>query len=69
MRFFAIIFLCISLTSCFKVAYQCKEWKREGDFFATDESCTKCIDSLGPNKDAVRGCAMALDATTMMTGS
>lgn len=46
---------------------QCHSWRTDGDFFVTTNSCIQCVQQLGPNKDAVRGCAMGLDAASLLT--
>lgn len=45
---------------------QCASWRDQGLIYSTVESCEKCIDAVGRNVDAVRGCAMGMDAATLM---
>lgn len=47
---------------------QCRDWQSEGDFYASMDACTKCVAQLGDNKEAVKGCALGLDASRLMGG-
>jgi hypothetical protein len=55
-------------TSCSVTESQrCKKWRAEGDFYATQESCIRCLDTLGSgNKEAVKGCALGMDASKLL---
>jgi hypothetical protein len=47
----------------------CNRWMSEGDFYSTMDSCEQCVAQLGSgSKDAVKGCAMGVDATGLLGG-
>lgn len=67
MRKIIFLLVVISVSGCsLASSVQCKKWRREGLLFSTLESCQKCIDAVGSNVDAVRGCAMGMDAATLI---
>ncbi len=45
---------------------QCRMWQSSGTVVSTLDSCVKCVDQLGANPDAVRGCAVGLDAASLI---
>ncbi len=45
---------------------QCRMWQSNGTVVSTLDSCVKCVDQLGENPDAVRGCAVGLDAASLI---
>lgn len=68
LRVFLLIMLLSAMSSCVSPASTaCRNWMKDGDFYSTMDSCRKCVDTLGTNnKDAVKGCAMGLDASSLM---
>ena len=47
----------------------CRDWQRSGAMMSTLSSCTRCYDQFGENLDAVRGCAVGVDAATLIGGA
>ena len=45
---------------------QCRMWQSSGTVISTLDSCVQCVDQLGTNPDAVRGCAVGLDAAALI---
>lgn len=69
MKKFIVLALTIYLCGCFtnpRLTKQCKSWQEEGDFFATVDSCVKCHEKLGADKQAVKGCALGMDASNLL---
>ncbi len=69
MKKFFILLSLIALTSCTynqKLVKQCDQWRKEGDFFATVDSCVKCQEQMGSDKQAVKGCALGMDASNLL---
>lgn len=48
---------------------QCRYWQSNATVVSTLDSCMKCVDQLGENPDAVRGCAVGLDAAALINAS
>lgn len=73
MRRVSLIF-CLSAVICLSgciaispAARQCRAWQSEGQMYSTLDACKKCVEQLGENIDAVRGCAVGVDAATVMS--
>lgn len=47
----------------------CRDWQKSGAMVSTLSACTRCYDQFGENLDAVRGCAVGVDAATLIGGA
>ena len=63
------LFFAVFLSSCTSTSSRtCRNWMNQGDFFSTMDSCKKCYNTIGNNKEAVKGCAMGMDASELLGG-
>ena len=47
----------------------CDQLRASGQVYATTASCMRCVDTFGAsNTEAIRGCAMGMDAEALIGG-
>src|SRR5262249_43122432 len=46
--------------------YQCRQWQREGLVVSTLSACMECVDQFGSNPESVQGCAVGMDAASLI---
>ena len=65
---FLFLTIAAALSACSTADVQCRAWKFEGQMYSTINSCRQCVDTLGSDDmNAVRGCALGLDAAQLLT--
>ena len=70
-RSFLLISLILCLVACSTTAlgarFTCLQWKTQGLMFSTLDSCQKCVEAHGAaNLDQIQGCALGLDASSLI---
>jgi hypothetical protein len=64
---FFLVFVLLAAGCSLTHRSKCEEWKENGQIYSTIDSCVQCMDSLGSGSlDIVKGCALGLDAATLM---
>jgi hypothetical protein len=66
-KYLILVILLSSCSAMSSATQQCKQWRSEGEFMGTLRSCSQCSENMGnENKEAIRGCALAMDANSML---
>lgn len=65
-----VVLSAITVCGCSLAAEsQCRSWQRDGQLHSTLAACERCYGQFGENLDAVRGCAIGVDAATLIGGA